>query len=361
MNTLRLLIVENDEQDLQVCRASVAKYQDEKKRSIKLVECKNLEDAFAKLDNSFDGAIVDLRLTGAGNEGNEVVKRIAEFQFRIPVAIFTGTPDAAISFPSSIGIFKKGEIQYVDLIEDFWGIYNTGLTRIMGGRGEIEQTLFKVFQKNLLPNKNTWVAYGKVEPERTEKALLRHTLNHLLQLLDEDGVHCFPEEVYIHPPLNTDLRTGSIVKNAKDGSHSVVLNPACDLAIRNGGTSKTDRILVVEIEPSKTVINKALDKIDKKDKRYSKVKSVLGNNYTDYYHWLPKTNYFQGGFLNFRKLSTLNKQEFLLAFSLPELQISPFFVKDIVSRFSSYYARQGQPDIDAEKQISLFAAPDEAK
>ncbi|MFQ2549269.1 hypothetical protein ACK305_18520, partial [Aeromonas caviae] len=33
----------------------------------------------------------------------------------------------------------------------------------------------------------------------------------------------------------------------------------------------------------------------------------------------------------------------------PLIQISPAFVKDIVSRFSSYYARQGQPDIDHEK------------
>ena len=30
----------------------------------------------------------------------------------------------------------------------------------------------------------------------------------------------------------------------------------------------------------------------------------------------------------------------------PDLQISPPFVRDILARLSSYYARQGQPDID---------------
>ena len=32
-----------------------------------------------------------------------------------------------------------------------------------------------------------------------------------------------------------------------------------------------------------------------------------------------------------------------------KIQISPSFVKDIVARFSSYYARQGQPNIDFTK------------
>ena len=83
--------------------------------------------------------------------------------------------------------------------------------------------------------------------------------------------------------------------------------------------------------------------INKADKKKEKLKNVLGNNYTEYFHWLPKTNFFLGGFLNFRKLTTQTEKEFGEKFNPPKIQISPFFVKDIIARFSSYYARQGQP------------------
>lgn len=42
-------------------------------------------------------------------------------------------------------------------------------------------------------------------------------------------------------------------------------------------------------------------------------------------------------------------EKLLEAFENPSVQISSLFLKDIVARFSSYYARQGQPDIDYEK------------
>ena len=56
---------------------------------------------------------------------------------------------------------------------------------------------------------------------------------------------------------------------------------------------------------------------------------------------------FPLAFLNFRSVSTVGVDELEQTFQLPPgVQISPPFVKDIVARFSSYYARQGQPDID---------------
>ncbi|HLC14699.1 MAG TPA: response regulator, partial [Thermodesulfovibrionia bacterium] len=232
-------------------------------------------------------------------------------------------------------------------LDRFFGIYDTGLTRIMGGRGKIEETLNEVFLKNLLPQCNTWVDYGRRDSSKTEKALLRFTLNHLMQLLDDDGDQCFPEEVYLYPPLSDGIKTGSIVVKKKNkDSLCVVMNPACDLVVRNNGDFKTDRILLVEIEPVNVVLDSALSGITKKDRQKSKLETVMKNNHTGYFHWLPATNYFMGGFINFRKISTLTKEQFVNEFNNPVIQISPSFVKDIVSRFSSYYARQGQPDIE---------------
>jgi len=233
MNVLRLLIVEDDEQALSACRGTVRRYEDERQREVKLVECKDVEEAFAVLDNSFDGAIMDLTRGSYSAAGDQVIRKIEDSQFRIPVFILTGTP-VNTAF-EHITVFKKGEqgAGYDDLLDRFWDIYNTGLTRIMGGRGIIEETLNKVFQQNLIEQKDIWIDYGKRDSSRTEKALLRYTLNHLLQLLDDDADSYFPEEVYLFPSLTEQIRTGSIVRKRNSDKWFSVMNPACDLVLRN--------------------------------------------------------------------------------------------------------------------------------
>ncbi len=55
--------------------------------------------------------------------------------------------------------------------------------------------------------------------------------------------------------------------------------------------------------------------------------------------------------MNFRKLSSLSHDEIDGDFEKSLIQISPAFIKDIVARFSIYYARQGQPEIEIEETI----------
>ena len=217
MNVFRLLFVEDDQQELKSCEDAVEIYKREKRRKIDLVPCENIEEASSKLDNSIDGAIIDLKLGEQGDEGNEVLRRINASHFRILVFILTGTPDNTNRDLPHIEIFKKGDpgSGYADLLDRFWGIYESGLTRIMGGRGQIENNLIKIFHYHLIPQIDIWIEYGKTDSLRTEKALLRHTLNHLLQLLDDDEDRCYPEEVYLKPPLTNEIRTGSLVEKKR--------------------------------------------------------------------------------------------------------------------------------------------------
>lgn len=353
MSTFKLLVVEDDEQDLKVCKDSIERYKHEHDRDITLVQCRTVEEALSSIDNSLDGAIIDLKLQQDSDAGNDVVQKIADNMYRVPVAIYTGTPAAAMTFPY-LGIFKKGEVKYSDLFDKFWGIHDTGMTRILGGRGLIEETLKKVFEKNLLPALETWVAHGKANPERTEKALLRHTINHLMQLLDHDDDFYYPDEFYISPPLRDNLMTGTIVIGDDDHRPFVILNPACDLVIRSSGVCKTDRILLVEIVDHGPIISSQLSSISKADHRKDCVKKFLANSFTEYYHWLPSTASFTGGLVNFRRITTFTPEEVHSKFSRAGVQISPPFVKDMIARFSGFYARQGQPDIDSKsilKQI----------
>ena len=356
-STIKLLIVEDSEDELSACRDTIDVYQHNNQLCIDLVACHNVEEAFSKLNGSFDGAIIDLRLGNKGNEGNEIVQAIKTQNIRIPIVILTGTPNAVDKDFTYIKVFKKGEIGsgYTNLFDMFFEIYNTGLTRIMGSRGKIEQYLTQVFEKNLIPRLETWKKYGKDSTSRTEKALLRYTLNHMFQLLDEDEDNYFPEEVYLHPPLADGIHTGSIVKDKdpKDASF-IVLNPACDLVIRNNGEFKADRILLVEIEKQQGILEPELSVIKKPDKKKNKLKDIFGNNFTDYLHWLPETDFFEGGFINFRYISTLSKEEFNQRFEEPAIQISPSYIKDIVARFSGFYARQGQPDIKSDVSVERY-------
>ena len=302
------------------------------------------------------------------------MERIKEAYLRIPSVILTATPANINSDYGPIKIYKKGDLcaGYEDILNYLYEIYNTGLTRIMGGRGVFEKTLNKVFLESLCKNEqiNKWIEYGKNDQNRTERALMRHTLNHLLNALDdnmydnqnnrltenneEDIIKNFPEEMYLYPISEEIIKTGSIITHKNGEEKYVIMTPACDLAKRKSGDFKTDNILLVEIDKKEMVINSALVEIVKKHKKGNKLNSIFGNNHTDYYHWLANTDFFEGGFLNFRKLLTINKDDFEQLYRPLKIQISQAFVKDIVARFSSYYARQGQPDIDSSVIIKSF-------
>lgn len=353
---LRLLIVEDDKNELEVCSNSVKRYnrgnQDKGcELEIKVEACESVEESKRVLDNSFDGAIIDLRLGQDEAGGNKVIEEITKSNFRIPVFILTGTPDA-VDTPSGscIKVFKKGSEDgaYENLLEGFQKIYATGLTRIMGGRGIIEGCLYKIFQECLLPQMEKWKKYGEQEGDRTEKALLRHTLDHLLQLLDDDEEKSFPEEMYLFPPLAKTIRSGSVVKEKATSNYFVVMNPACDLVVRGEGKRNTDYVILAGVDDQNQKIKELLKKGPSTEEKEKKLRTLFKDTQKICHHQLPKTDFFVGGLLNFRRLQAIKLVDFDGNFEAPTLQIAPSFMKDVIARFSAYYARQGQPDIDYE-------------
>lgn len=361
MNTMKILLVEDAEEQRDAFESSVKVFNNKHDLTVDYEIAKNIEEALDKIGGSYDGAIIDLRLGDDEEGGNKIVRQLGDSFTRLPIVFVTAFVDSVGEHPSIICKRSRETASYESdllLLQKFW---NTGLTRIMGGRGKIEETLSSVFLRHLLPRIDTWMSYGQQDSQRTEKALLRHTLNHLLQLLDDDGDDFFPEEVYLAPPLTEEIRTGSIVQREEDEKWFVIMNPACDLVIRNG-CRNTDRILLVEIDPITMVFpwiqDTNLSKSNLSNKRKNKLQGAFRNN-RSYEHWLPKTDFFEGGFLNFRKLLTLETEEFCKQFPThPTIQLSPSFVKDIVARFSAYYARQGQPDIDFDSSLGNLTTQD---
>lgn len=351
MNSMKILFVEDAMEQQEAFKDSVEVFNEKSDLNVEYEIVGSVPCAIDKIDGSYDGAIIDLRLGDDEDGGNKIVRQLGDSFTRIPIVFVTAFPDSVIDHTSIVKTRSRDKDTYESDLLLFREIFDTGLTRIMGGRGIIEKTLTEVYLNNLLPQMEAWRSYGKEDSERTEKALLRYTLNHLLQLLEEEEERSFPEEVfpeevYLYPPVLNRITTGSIV--TADDKWFAVLSPACDLIPRNDKFKPGHRILLARIDSEDEIVGKG------------KVKSSsfghLRDNRLPYYHWLPPTKFFEGGFLDFRNLRTLTNEEFDKKFEKPSIQISPFFVKDIVARFSSFYARQGEPDIDEGAKKALIAS-----
>ena len=340
MTELQLLLVEDDTSMVDQYQDVLEDYVKQHNVKIKMKDCKNLEKAKKKLNTSFDAVIVDLNLGGDTRDGGEVIEFLKK-HFRVPVVIFTGTPADADTQPPVIDVFTKGEDGFCDVLNRLWQTHCIGLMRIMGGRGLLEEKLNTIFLENLLPTLDAWIGYGEEDKDKgteyMEKALLRYALSHLVAELDGDETPCYPEEFYLAPPLDKEPTTGSLVKRKKDKICYVVMTPACDLVLRNG-KPKVDSILLAEIVPE----DQLFEVLGTNEGRKKKLRS---NNDKNCYHWLPKSKLVEGGFLDFCQLQTVSRDEFDCEFECLKARIASGFIKDVVSRFSTYYARQGQPTI----------------
>lgn len=377
MNNIKLILIEDNDTEVQVCQNAVNDFNDDHKDkgwSIELEHRDNIKDASEALESSyFDGAIIDMRLGDSGNEGNQALDVIRQHLKRIPVAIYTATPDVAdVTDIPSIGLFKKADITYGELIYKFWDIYKTGITKIMGGKGQIEQSLSQIFIKHLLPeivtvlgngstgSESNWVRYAKINSHETEAALLRHTINHLTHELYKSDGKCYPDEMLIRLLGPTPINTGCILKHKESGIFYIVMSPACDLAERKSKNSEgesrkcnTDRAMLVEIQNLDDILNnnekykKASIDTQNENIKQSLFGGIKANKGALYYHWLPILDSCQeGAAINFRRVSTYDEADLNKYFGNPVIQVASPFLKDIISRFSSYYARQGQPDIN---------------
>lgn len=344
--SIKLLLVEDNEEDRRGFLQSVERFNHEKKTEISVVECKTLDDALGKIDRSFDGAVIDMKLGDRGGEGNEILKLVDEWNLRMPIVVLTGTPSEADYAYVHIDVQKKGEADNLVILEDFRQIHASGLTKVMGSRGLLEKSLSDVYKKNILNQKAAWKAYGEANSEKSEKALMRHVLNHLIQMVDLDEESCVAEEFYIYPPIGDALRTGSVVSQSGSKEYYLVINPLCDLTFRANGEFNARMIMLCRISTLAECEAHLPENKQNSDGKKTLKKNLDGNNKSSY-HALPKTAFFDGGYIDFEDIMSISKKKFKEDFEKPLLQVAPAFVKDVTARFAAYYGRQGQPALSS--------------
>lgn len=361
--SMRILIVEDDEACRVVIRDAAEDLEGTLGKSIELIEVASLAEAQDRLDQQIDGAIVDLQLTGTTEDrsGNLILAEIVNKK-RFPVFVHSGySGDTDIGIDESVFFQKhdKGSIQVDELITRLSKIHDTGITRILGKGGIMEEQLTDVFWHHVRDSLDQYL-----DKPDAEKHLLRfiagHIYEHLEQGTEERFEKYFPEEVYIIPAIKEDFFTGSIMKIKTGDDFFLVLNPACDLANAKANNIIISRIIPFTENPVKRLVDAikrtppkfevksaAADK-ERFDKGVIKnreqLEKIMHNSGSPKYYYLPKSSKFQGGVVNFQEIINVEKEKIKSDYDHYGT-VSSLFLKDIIVKFSYYYARQGAPDL----------------
>ncbi len=296
MEELKILIVEDDENKREDYSRFIKAYNLDNPDSRVLQEFGvNKEDAIQKLnnpENRFDGAIVDLDLTGSGGNdtsGNDVIKEIKD-NLRFPTFVVTGTPqnlDPKLDARTSIfEVYERDSADLDVIFNKFKAIKNTGILNLLNRNGKIEDLIQNIFWNHLSTSLNNWILDKKRNPEEKEDSLLRYTILHMLEYLDEKNYH--PSEFYITQPIKESIYTGDIVEY--DGSRYIVLTPSCDIVVRDDGTRNTKQILfcrIIDLANEVKNFNSLKNSTGKSNDNRKRLNRYVGNKSAGNFHFIP--------------------------------------------------------------------------
>lgn len=370
---MRLFILEDNERQITLYSDAIDDFKKKKNVEIDVTFFRSRDEALSAIKtDDFDAAILDLKLSGEDldGQGNEVVREIKN-NLRFPIFVLSGVLEELDGDLREQNIFYKifnrTDKQVEEVLDEMLKIYSTGITKILGRRGIIENALHDVFWKHFADNKTFW-GEEFVGDANCDKIFLRHILECLMGNLEakcEEGlVYHHPVEVYIEPPIRSKFYTGDVLrkKTAEGGGDRdlfVILTPPCDLI----QTKAKGVVLGFIEEPNmdyvteqKALIEKVAksspspEDIKKAEKAKQIIVQLVTNNNSLKYHYLPKCTSFRGGFINFQKIQSEKYSNLTDGYEVV-VSIADSFVKDIIARFSHYYSRQGQPDFNVGKLV----------
>lgn len=370
--TFSLFILEDDDGVYGSYQSLIDDFNRKSQIKIKPSRCKERDLALRAIkDDWYDGAIIDIRLspTDETQNGNEIIREIKD-NLRFPIRVYTGVDDIDEDLMVQnefYKIYKRTDIRFDELLVELINIFKTGITKILGKKGLVEKYLQNIFWNHFSGSFGNWLLEAQTSGN-VEKVLLRYTLAHLQEYLDKDDSGDYdeyhPAEFYIKKPINDKLHTGMILKQKTSGDHYIVLTPSCDLA-----NKKTDKILLCKIlqdlpefstrlsdyKARKKEIEVANPPSKGQQEKYenarSRVMEITRNNFKLQYHYLPKKDSI-GSFVDFQHILVVEKLEAENNYE-KIASVTNNFRKEIVSRFSHYYMRQGQPCFVPDKIFDL--------
>lgn len=363
MKEIKLLIIDDDQEVLDEFSKSVDRFnRDIEECKIKTYKEKSLAEADKILKYyKLDVAIVDLNLQENqsdskvyNSDGNRVVEKVIE-NLRIPIYILTGEPaklEPQYKNKNHITILIKGEKTYSELLQELYERLSLKTIDYFSRDGYLEKEINNFYWNNLQKTLDTWNNVAQEHPDKIDKILSRHTVACLNEKFYVNGnIGCFdeyhPGEMYIIPPIKQHYHTGDIV--SKNDELFIILNPACDIVNK----INLDFYVLVRI-----IDFSSLPKLQEKIKKesapdtyfYDSLNKDGKNCYNDYkankkdrFHFLAKFDKLNEQLIDFQQVVNVAEEEIAQYDRIASMS-SPF-LKDIIARFSLYYARQGQPNL----------------
>ncbi len=288
----------------------------------------------------YDAAIIDLKLSNTDElEGKKLVEKV-NGKIRIPMVIYSGSIAQIDDIEENMLLKKKLRTESLtDILKEIVTIYKTGITKLLRPSGIIDKKLTQIFWNHLVNDLNIWVEHNNA------KTLTRYIFSHFQEYMEINSAGDFeeyhPAEIYILPPIKKNIHTGDIIHIK--GEFYIVLTPACDLVFNYKYNEKGEKIPFRKAENLVVALAKNFDYNEscqnkKGDVDKSKITSYVTNDFYRY-HYLPSFNGNSGFLIDFQQLMTIPLEEG----NDRVASISGAFIKDIISRFSLYYSRQGQP------------------
>lgn len=358
-----VLIIEDEKNQIDVLVDAIDDFNDES--GAHFISCSianNYTDSLnLLLTEDFDGVIIDLNLDQTKTDdkdldGNKLIDIIVT-KLRVPIIIRTGNPtsfesDLITAENNFLSIYTKDQ-QVDSIIEHVIKWFDLGFSKTLGTKGILEHYLNKLFWHQISRNLNEW-ENDNITSNEQEKSLIRFTLNVLQSYLEIDETGNFesfhPAEVYIKPAVKEDLFFCDILQDNNENNF-IILTPSCEMA-----QAKYKKILLAkilrkeELEAFIDAKEKFLTNPDSKTKKSSLEKWFRnGHDNSLGYHYLPPYSDFSGGFIDFQDLKTINPSDEVFKENFNKIAtVTNQFSKDISSRFTLYYARQGQPNLNSE-------------
>lgn len=362
--TIKILLLEDDQGEVDALKATAERLGEEKNIQTDFVVFSSLTaDIYEELvKEHFDFLVVDLSLSGddvdhfSWNDFIDIVFK----KFHIPIIINSWNPDPNIPEENSlVKLFNKSNSSD-ELFSYIFNVYKTGITKVFWRNWPINSTLTDLIYRGELPDIQKWVSNSPTT-FNSEESLARYILSHLESRLSNDYKNFHTEEVYLKVKTEengndqgVELKTWRIVKPIDSDELYVIINPACDIA--NG---KFVNIICLHIDPlpeafkNQDFISNINDYLNNgRTNKKEKIENYIKNQTGDFSIILPKTSLCEGGRINFKKIKSLDHSQisqtkpWLLCWYKAVCDIAPLFVKDIISKFSSYYARQWTPDYE---------------
>ena len=378
MNNIDFLLIDDDQNQELLFIEAINEINETTDLNITYKVVKTPESAMIELyQNYFKAIIIDLKLNNDDNavesdeeiSGNVLLRRIIEKEI-VPIVVITGFPDkVSTDIDKSIVKVLPKETNLYDEINALIEKYSDSVFKIFGSRGEINKNIKELFW-NVIPqcftSKNQDISL--LSKEKQETVIIRYISSWLSNkyMFDDKYIDVEPIEMYMFPNPIKQVCTCDIYKKYIDTNideYFIVLTPSCDLA-----NKKVDEVILCKIKNYDEVqsFKERLEIYNnEQNKESNKAKKAKGdlmkwfrNSHSDSlrYHFLPKVKDFTGGFADFRSILSLEYDkesgEIIDDSYLKIGVITESFKRDIVSRFSSYYHRQGQPEFNCDSVLN---------